>query len=93
MALSANLPNPAPEHRSGVVRMSLPRTLIVTVTFVFASASAFADPEHGKGQQHQPRRHIAKNYSAPPKGAVQYGNNTRDNTHGGVYGEYSFKGE
>jgi hypothetical protein len=49
--------------------------------------------QSSKVPHHPPRRHVAKSVNTQPKSAIQYGNNTRDNSYGGVYGENSFKGE
>ena len=70
-------------------------TVLATAAVLLASTgtlSAAKAPRHSKAQQ-QHRRQAAKEVSTPTKGAVQYGNNTQDNSHGGVYGENSFKGE
>ena len=72
-------------------------TVLATAAVLLASTgtvSAAKPPQHSKAQQQQQhRRQAAKEVSTPTKGAVQYGNNTQDNSHGGVYGENSFKGE
>jgi len=71
-------------------------TVLATAAVLLASTatlSAAKSPQHSKAQQQQHRRQAGKEVSTPTKGAVQYGNNTQDNSHGGVYGENSFKGE
>jgi hypothetical protein len=71
-------------------------TVLATAAVLLASTgtvSAAKAPQHSKAQQQQHRHQAAKEVSTPTKGAVQYGNNTQDNSHGGVYGENSFKGE
>ncbi len=71
-------------------------TVLVTAAVLLASygtLSAAEAPQHSKARQHQHRRQAAKEVSTPTKRADQYGNNTQDNSYGGVYGENSFKGE
>ena len=68
-------------------------TVLATAAVLLASTgtvSAAKPPQHSKAQQQQHRRQAAKEVSTP---TIQYGNNTQDNSHGGVYGENSFKGE
>jgi hypothetical protein len=76
---------------------TITKTIMLTIAAFFlayaGALSAAEAPQHGKGQHHQRHRHIAENVSAQHKGAVQCGNNTRDNSYGGVYGEDAFKGD
>ncbi len=74
--------------------MTVSRTMILTAAAVLLAAgplSAAEGPQHAKGQNHKYRLYRSPgNASAHRnKGAVQYGNNTRDNSYGGVYGEYA----
>ena len=56
------------------------------VFLVSAGPLSAAEAAHqGKAHHHAQHRYV----SAQHKGAIQYGNNTRDNSYGGVYGEYA----
>ena len=74
--------------------MTITRAMILTAAAVLAASaplSAAEAPQHGKAQHHKYRLYRpAGNASTQHKGgAVKYGNNTRDNSYGGVYGEYA----
>ena len=71
--------------------MTVARTMILAAAAVLLAAgplSAAEGPQHAKGQHHKYRLYRSPGNAAHRnKGAVQYGNNTRDNGYGGVYGE------
>jgi len=71
---------------------TITKTMMLITVAVFLSSgslSAAEPPQHQKGQHHRHYRQPAGNVSGQHRGAVQYGNNTRDNSYGGVYGEYA----
>jgi hypothetical protein len=62
--------------------------MLTTAAVLLASAGPLGAAEtihHGKSQRHAHHHYVA----AQHKSAVKYGNNTRDNSYGGVYGEYA----
>ena len=73
--------------------MTMTRTIILTAAAALLTSpgalSAADAPQHQKGQLHRHHRQLAGKVSGQHRGAVQYGNNTRDNSYGGVYGEYA----
>ena len=76
--------------------MTIRRTTILAVAAVLLTSPgvliAAEAPKQSKAQHHRPRHQAAKTVSTP-NGAAQYGNNTRDSSYGGVYGENSYKGD
>jgi Spy/CpxP family protein refolding chaperone len=77
--------------------MTITRTLAIATAVALAATQALSaaaeTAQSSKGPHRQPRHHVAKTVNTQPKSSVQYGNNTRDSSYGGVYGENSFKGE
>ena len=73
--------------------MTMTRTIMLTAAAVLLTSpgtlSAADAPQHQKGQHHRHYRQPAANILGQHRGAVQYGNNIRDNSYGGVYGEYA----
>ena len=77
----------------GVYSMNtIAKTMMLTTVAVLLSSgplSAAEPTHHQKGHQHRHYRQPAGNVSGQHASAVQHGNNTRDNSYGGVYGEYA----
>ena len=71
---------------------TIAKTMMLTTAaaVLLASAGPLGATAEAANRHAHHRYVTTHRYVAPQhKGAVQYGNNTRDNGYGGVYGEYA----